>query len=188
MAEPAAVVDHPAMENVLDEARDLVESLSSGCRLDPLALDGLPLRDGEHAFAEVDAAAWRWLALDSVAYEQRALLVGGPLLMCTTGILSLLGNVRRRREAERSAAPQWRALGPVRVVATDRRLLVWHLGAWWSVWFDAVTGVQPDPPAHRLDLTFRHDAPYRLEGPAVPLLAVALAWLWQRSANFSEIA
>lgn len=187
MAEPAAVADHPAVESVLDEARDLVESLSTGCRLDPLALDGLPLLDDEHAYAEVDATAWRWVAL-SVAYEQRALLVGGPLLMCTTGILSAVANGRRRREAERSAAPQWRALGPVRVVATDRRLLVWHLGAWWSVWFDAVSGVHPDLAAHRLDLTFGHDAPYRLEGPAVPLLAVALAWLWQRSANFSEIA
>lgn len=188
MTEPAAVVDRPDVPTLMDEARALAASLSAGRRLDPLALEGLPLLDDERPFAEVDVTGWRWMALDGVAYERRALLAGGPLLMCTTGILSALGNGRRRREAERIAAPQWRPLGPVRVVATDRRLLVWHLGAWWSVWFDAVSGVHHDLAAHRLDLAFRDDAPYRLEGPSVPLLAVVLAWLWHYAGNFSEIA
>lgn len=176
------------MAEVAFAARSLATSLVAGYRLDPLALDGVPLLAGEHAYAEVDAVAWRWLPLDGAEYERRALLAGGPLLMCATGVLSVIGNSRRHRAAERAAAPQWRPLGPVRVVATERRLLVWHGQAWWSVWFDAIAGLHPAIEDQRLDITFHSDPPYRLAGPDVPVLAVVLAWLAAQAEELSEIA
>ncbi len=63
-------------------------------------------------------------------------------------------DVERRRDAEALAAAQWRPLGPLRILATDRRLLVWHDGAWASVWYHAIRELRPDLDADRLDLTF----------------------------------
>jgi len=104
-----------------------------------LRLGGVPLLDGEAAYAEIDAEASRWLAQDAI-YERRSLLLGGPIVMTATALASCAANRRRRSAAERAAAPQWRPLGLVRVVASDLRLLVYHEDAWWSVWYDAVGG------------------------------------------------
>ncbi len=169
----AEVLDRPPP---LDDARRLAESLARGAQLDPLLIDGLPLVCGEHAYAEVDVGAWRWVAQD-VVYERRSMLVGGPMLMAVSALASAAGNRRYRRAAEQAAAPQWHSLGTVRVVATDRRLLVWHEGAWWSVWYRAVAGVHIDADGYGLMLKLRQEAPYRLAGESVPLLVVAVAWL-----------
>ncbi|MEO7571249.1 MAG: hypothetical protein ABIX10_02320, partial [Acidimicrobiales bacterium] len=117
----------------------------------------------------------RHYALDQVAYERRTLLFGGPYLMALTGIASAIGNGRCRQAAQRAAAPQWRPLGPLRIVVTSQRLLVWFEQAWWSVWYSAVTDIRPDPANRALDLYFDTDPPYRLVGPHVPALAVMLA-------------
>lgn len=188
MADRAVVLERDSLPPAVDAACSLAASLRDGCWLEPLSLDGVPLIEDEHAYAELDVAGWRWLHLDGLEYAQHALLVGGPLLMCATGIASAVGNRRRRREAERAAAAQWRPLGPIRVVVTERRLLVWHAGAWWSVWLDAIREMHADPRSLRLDLVFHEDAPYRLEGPDVPVLAVVLAWLSTRDRDLSEIA
>jgi hypothetical protein len=79
---------------------------------------------------------------------------------------------RARREAEALAAPQWRPLGALRILATDRRLLVWHANGWASVWYDAIRELHPDLEAGRLDMTFENDPPYCLAGPWVPYLTV----------------
>jgi hypothetical protein len=81
---------------------------------------------------------------------------------------------RARREAEALAAPQWRPLGAVRILATDRRLLVWHDSAWASVWYDAIRELRPDLETGRLDMTFENDPPYCLAGPWVPYLTVVV--------------
>lgn len=177
MTEPTALLDHDRPSPALGAAWSLATSLRDGCRLEPLSLDGVPLAGDEPAYAELDVTGWRWLGVDGVAYEQRTLLLGGPVLMCATAVMSAVGNGRRRRDAERAAAPQWRPLGPLRVVVTPRRLLVWHGSAWWSVWLDAIASVHADPAVLRLDLAFDRDPPYRFEGPDVPVLAVVLSWL-----------
>jgi hypothetical protein len=177
MTEPPTVLDHDPPSPALGAAWSLATSLRDGCHLAPLSLDGVPLAGDEPAYAELDVTGWRWLAVDGVAYESRTFLLGGPLLMCATAIASAVGNGRRRRDAERAAAPQWRPLGVVRVVVTPRRLLVRHESSWWSVWFEAIASVHPDPAALRLDVVFDRDPPYRFEGPEVPVLAVVLLWL-----------
>jgi hypothetical protein len=116
--------------------------------------------EDEIVYAEFDALGWRLTGVD-VEYKRRMLCFGGPLLMACSALCSAIGNRRRRREAERLSAPLWRPLGPLRVAVTLRRLLVWHAGAWWSVWFDSVAGAQL-VSADQLDLFFRGDAPYRL--------------------------
>lgn len=167
------VLDH-APE--LSDARRVAESLAHGAQLEPLSIEGLPLAPDERAYAEVDVGAWRWLSHE-ILYERRSMLVSGPVLTAVSALASAAGNRRRRLAAERAASSQWRPLGIVRVVATDRRLIVWHEGDWWSVSFDTVVAWQVDPDACALVLSLKEGAPYRLAGPSVPLLVVVLAWL-----------
>ena len=87
---------------------------------------------------------------------------------------------RARRHAEALATPQWRPLGPLRILATDRRLLVWHEDACASVWYQAIREFRPDLEAGRLDLTFDDDPPYHLAGPWVPLLTVIVTTVLAR--------
>ena len=73
------------------------------------------------------------------------------------------------------AAPQWRTLGQVPVMATSHRLLVFHEGAWASVWYEAIRQLRPALAEGRLELFFEDDPPYLLQGPSVPYLAIVLA-------------
>lgn len=159
----------------LDAARRLSDALANGGWLEPVAINGVSLEPGEAAFADLHASGWRYFALDQFAYERRTLLLGGPLLMALTGVVSAIGNSRRRRDAERAAAPQWRPLGPLRVVVTSRRLLVWFEQSWWSVWYSAIADVRAHSEHWSLDLYFHADAPYRFVGPQVPSLTVILS-------------
>lgn len=158
-----------------DTAHHLADGLRNGGWLEPVAIDGLPLEAGEHAFADLHASGWRHYALDQVAYERRTILFGSPFLIALTGIASAIGNTRGRQAAERAAAPQWRPLGPLRIVVTSQRLLVWFEQAWWSVWSSAITDMRLDPASRCLDLYFAADPPYRLVGSQIPALAVMLA-------------
>lgn len=101
-----------------------------------------------------------------------AVAIGGPLIFGLAAAGSAVARRRARREAEALAAPQWRSLGALRILATDRRLLVWHEGAWASVWYDAIRELHPDLEVGRLDMTFENDPPYCLVGQRVPYLTV----------------
>jgi hypothetical protein len=129
---------------------------------------------GEVAHAELDAYGWRFEAAE-VLYEQRTVLAGGgPLLFGLTAAATAVGNRRAREAAAHHAAPRWRPLGPLRVVATNQRLLVLHQGAWASVWFEAIRQLHPVLEERRLELVFEDDPPYALAGPWVPYLAVVM--------------
>lgn len=157
----------------VDEARAaqrLAEALDNGGWLNPIHVWGAPLHDGEVAYADITAVGWRFHAID-VPYEHRTVMFGGPLLFAATAIGSWASNRRRRREAERLASPQWRALGEIRVVVTSTRLLVLHGGGWYPVWYSAIDEVRPMPESGTLDLTFVADPPYRLAVPCVYSLA-----------------
>ena len=134
-------------------------------------VDPLPV---ETVYGEISAYGWRYHALDGIPYERNICLLGGGFGMVCTGLLSAVGNSRRRRQAEALAAPQWRSLGPLRIAYTSERLLVWHRQAWWSVWLAAVVGSRWDPVHEALDLFFEGEAPYRLVGPEVYSLATRL--------------
>ncbi len=167
---------HPLMDEgaASDAARGLADALRNGGWLEPVAIDGLPLGSDEDAFADLQASGWRHYALDQIAYERRTLLLGGPYLMALTGIASAIGNHRGRQAAEQAAAPRWRPLGPLRIVVTSQRLLVWFEQSWCSVWYSAITDIRPDPAGWALDIFFEEDPPYRLVGAQVALLAVIL--------------
>jgi hypothetical protein len=150
-------------------------ALSEGGCLEARDIDGVPLAPGELAYADLAVEGWRHYGLEGAVYERRTLLVGGPLLMAVAAIVSVSCNRRRRRAAERLAAPQWRPLGWLRVVVTSERLLVWQAHAWWSVWFGSIVDLHLQPDSSELDVFFADAPPYRLAGRGVAALAIVLA-------------
>lgn len=117
------------------------------------------LLSGERIHAEITANAWRFLAFD-VPYDRRTILFGGPLGFACAGLASMFGNRRARRRAEAVAAPQWRYLGHLPVIVTDRRLLIQHDGAWWPILGSAIRSAYVE--AGSLTLLFKNDPPYAL--------------------------
>lgn len=159
----------------IEAADRLADALRDGERLEPRVIEGVPLGPGELAYAELHAIGWRYFALEQVFYDHRMVLAGGPFQMATLALASTIGNSRRRRAADQAAAPQWRSLGPLRIVVTPDRLLVWHRRQWWPVWFEGITGVRCYPVQLTVDLDFASDPPYRLVGPDVAQLGVIIS-------------
>lgn len=152
----------------------LARAVASGEPLPELASPVL-LEPGETLHASVTADAWSYQSLGVAYGQQRVVAAGGPLLFGLTTAAAAIGNRRARQEAERQAAPQWRSLGHLPVLATNHRLLVLYEGSWASVWYGAIRQMRPALSDFHLDLVFDDEPPYALEGPWVPYLAVVLA-------------
>lgn len=117
----------------------------------------------EHVISDAVAVyGWRYESVE-VTYERKTLMAGGPLLFVLSGAVSALRNRSARRAAETEAAPRWRPLGPLTVLPTTHRLLVWHQSGWWSVWYSAIENATCD--GQRLCLQFLDAGPpYLLVG------------------------
>lgn len=156
-----------------DLAVELAEQIANAGPL-PVLASTVMLDPGEVLHADVGAVGWRFQAMDVFYEEPRILAFGGPVLLAAASIGAASARRRARAEAERLAAPQWRSLGGLRVLATDLRLLVWFEGAWASVWYDGIRELHPDLEQHRVTMLFDDDPPYALAGPWVPYLTVIL--------------
>lgn len=163
-------------EDELAAADRLADALDNGGWLQPVAVADAPLDPGEAAYSAMAAHGWRYCAID-VPYEHRTLMFGGPFLFAVTGIVSVGATRRRRREAERLAAPQWRPLGALRIVVTSRRLLVRHGESWWSVWYSAVTTVRWTADPSAVEIHFASDPPYWLSGEGAASIGALLSRL-----------
>jgi hypothetical protein len=156
--------------------------------------DGLPsipspvlLDTGEALHGDLSADGWRYDGADITYAAPRAVAIGGPLVFGLVAAGSAAARRRARQEAEALAAPQWRPLGELPILATDRRLVVWHEGAWSSVWYHAIRELRPDLEAHRLDMTFDADPPYCLAGPWVPYLTVIVTTVLARDRGVTAV-
>jgi hypothetical protein len=155
-------------------AAELAEDIAVGRKLPEFASPVL-LEVGEVLHARIEANAWRYHAIDVAYPQQHVIALGGPVSFALTAAEGAVGNRRAREEAQRQAAPQWRYLGRLRVLATSHRLLVLHDGAWASVWYEAIRQIRPALAEGRLELVFEDDPPYALQGPWVPYVGVFLA-------------
>jgi hypothetical protein len=155
-------------------AAELAENIAVGRNLPEFASPVI-LDVGEVLHVSVEANAWRYYAIDVACPQQRLIAIGSPVFFALTAAASAVANRRAREEAERQAAPQWRYLGHLPVLATSHRLLVLHDGAWASVWYEAIREVRPALAKGRLELVFEDDPPYLLQGPWVPYLGIVLA-------------
>lgn len=172
-----------------DAAVDLANRVATGGGLPNLASPVL-LDAGEVLHADISAEGWRYHPADVTYLQLYAVAIGGPFMFGLVAAGTAAARRRARREAEALAAPQWRHLGTLRILATDRRLLVWHDCAWASVWYNAIRELRPDLEAGRLELTFENDAPYCLAGPWAPYLTVIVTTVLaaQRGIELTESA
>lgn len=173
-ADPARL----GMEEI-EAARRLADALDNGGWLRPIAVEDAPLDPGEEAYADLLAHGWRYHSID-VQYDHRTVMFGGPFLFAATALASCAANRRRRREAERLAAPQWRPLGQLRVVVACGRFLVLHQGNWWSVWYSEIEQVRVEAAPSAVTLTFRVDVPYQLQVSEARSLALVIEHLRNR--------
>ena len=157
-------------------AAELAEHIAAGGELrtipSPVLLDA-----GEVLHADLPAHGWRFHEADVTYVAPHVIAIGGPLMFGLTAAGSAVARRRARQQAEALAAPQWRPLGALRILVTDRRLLVWHKGAWASVWYSVIREFRPDLTVGRLDMTFESDPPYCLAGPWVAYLTVIVTTL-----------
>ena len=167
-------------------AVELAERIAAGEELPSLHSPVL-LDVGEVLHSDLTAQGWRYCGLDVTYHAPHAVALGGPLTFGLVAAGSAVARRRARQAAEALAAPQWRALGPLRILVTDRRLLVWHENAWGSVWFNAIREFRPDPEAGRSDMTFDDDPPYCLAGPWVPYLTVIVTTVLARGRGVAAV-
>lgn len=157
-------------------AVELAERIASGGEL-PTIPSPVLLDAGEALHADLPAQGWRFHEAEVTYASPRVVAIGGPLMIGLTVAGSAVARRRARHAAEALAAPQWRPLDGLRILVTDRRLLVWHKGAWASVWYGVIRELRPDMALRRLDMTFESDPPYCLAGPWVPYLTVIVTTL-----------
>ncbi len=156
-----------------DAAVRLADELTAEGSL-PVMPSAVLLEPGEALHADLTAYGWRFHGVDVLYEEPRLLGIGGPIFFAVTAAAAASARRRARAEAERLATPQWRSLGYLRILATDRRLLVLYQGAWASVWYAGIRQMHPAVYEQRLQLLFEDDSPYALAGPWVPYLTVVL--------------
>jgi hypothetical protein len=170
----------------LPSAAQLAADVAAGQPL-PLLSSPVLLEAGEVLHAEAVIAGWRFHAAEMIVEHRR--LVGTGLF--TFGVAAALNSIegrRAREEAERLAAPQWRSLGSMPVLATNQRLLLLHEGAWASVWYSAIRKALPRPDEHQLELTFEEDPPYLLAAERVPYLTVVIVTVLARGYGVDAVA
>lgn len=167
-------------------AVDLANHVAAGSDLPTLASPVL-LDADELLHANLPADGWRYDAADVNYVEPHAAAIGGPFVFGLVAAASAVTRRRAHKQAEALAVPEWRPLGPVRILATDRRLIVWYDGAWASVWYDAIRELRPALEVARLDLTFENDPPYAVAGPWVPYLTVVITTVLARHRGVAAV-
>ena len=181
-----AAWSRPGSVSEWDLAVELANAVADGAEL-PILPSPVLLDPGEVLHGDVVAEGWRFHGADVAYAAPRAVAIGGPLMFGIVAAGSTAERRRARRHAEALAAPQWRSLGPLGILATDRRLLVLQQDAWASVWYRAIREFRPDLEAARLDLTFDDDPPYHLAGPWVPLLTVIVTTVLARDRGITAV-
>lgn len=154
-------------------AASLAAQVATGGGL-PIVSRAVALSSGEVLHVELAVEGWRFHSVDVVVEQRRLLGMGGLVTVGIAAAANSIGNRRARAEAERLAAPRWRPLGSMPLLATNQRLLAFYEGEWASVWYSAIRQIIPSVDDFRLVVIFEDDPPYLLVGEWVPYLTVVI--------------
>lgn len=166
-----------------DYARAAAVALTQGVPPPAVNVYGPVLDADEQPRLTAPAHISRLIAGDGTYSHGTALLWGSPMFsLGVLGAQSVL-NRRRRNRARLDAIPAWRLHRHGTVLVTDQRLICPAADGTqlMSFWFANVTEYHPNLAQRTLELAFRtaECEPLRLEGPAVPALA-----LWASAAIY----
>jgi hypothetical protein len=160
----------------MEYAQRVATHLGSGGQLIPMQ-GSLRLEPGELQFAHVDSIYFRFSSAN-VSYNQSMLLGFGSVgTLAATAIGSAVWNSRKRQQAQRIAAAQWRCMGNTPVVVTSQRLLLMGQMAWHPMWFGHILQVVPAVDRFELAVLFEGAPALGFQGPNTPLIAVLLIHL-----------
>ena len=158
-------------------SRGCAAALRAGRPLTPVNIYGPVLEPGEQALLSTEIGYSRYCGTDA-RYSPLPLVVAGrPAVMF--GALAVQGvvNHRRKVDAERKAAQQWRFHQTCTVIATTDRLICGTTPhGQVSFWFGACTEFYPDLQQWTLTLGFDSTYPVRFSGPATPALGLWSAY------------
>lgn len=162
-------------------ARGCAAALSAGTPAPSIAVYGPILNPDENAQLCTTAVSSRLVAGDGSYQRSSTFVMGTPLLMA--GMLAAQGvtNSRRRKQAQRDEAPQWREQHQCTVILTDERLMCSRAGGTFNdFWFGYVTEFYPDLASRTVTFAYgERCVPLQLTGPAT----VAIA-LWSAQALY----
>src|SRR5437870_1671524 len=99
-------------------AENLAAAVGGGDAL-PVVRSPVLLGHDEILHAQMLLAGWRFAAVDVLVDQRRVLALGGPLQFGLAATVNAVRNRSARIRAQQLAAPQWRPLGVMPVLATN---------------------------------------------------------------------
>ena len=172
MAEPRSVPDDPWW----DYAHGCATALAHGRQPPAHPVHGLLLQPGEVVRNHASAHYSRLQSGPSAPTGGRApIMAYNPVLMMGTMAVQAVADARRNRHNAKQAQPEWRLTRPASVITTTDRIMCNRPdGGWISFWYQDLAEHHIDLPRRQLVMAFTHDqcAPVRLQGPAVPAIAL----------------
>lgn len=166
----------PADDPWWDYAHGCATALAHGRRPPAHPVHGLLLQPGEVVRNHATAHYSRLQSGPTATTGGRApIMAYNPLLMMGTMAVQAVADARRNRHNAKQAQPEWRLDRPASVITTTERIMCNRPdGGWLSFWYQDLAEHHIDLPRRQLVMAFTHDqcAPVRLQGPAVPAIAL----------------
>ncbi|GAA0959024.1 hypothetical protein [Actinocorallia libanotica] len=153
-----------------EEGRRLTAALLAGLPLQPLAVWGVVLEEGEQAHLDFPTNYARFYGTNAAYQHVTGLFVGSAGFVAAGVAMTALGNSMRRSQARAEAVQRWREQEFLRVLVTDRRLICLVGGQWTSFYYNAVTAFHPEPENQSIVFEFSNAVPLALYGPSLPSL------------------
>jgi hypothetical protein len=158
------------------EAIRLVMMVGAGARI-PAIPPSIMLRPGEVQHGGPFGVDCYVFCGADVEYSQGYAVSGGLLFTAVGMAIGEASIAHARREALAHARPQWRLIGRMPMVLTDRRMLIMPEGQWCSYSLDTLVSMTAQVEAYGMDLHFEDAMALRLMGQWIPWAAVAVAAL-----------
>ena len=159
-----------------DYAHGCATALAHGRQPPAHPVHGLLLQPGEVVRNHATAHYSRLQSGPAATTGARApIMAYNPLLMMGTMAVQAVADARRNRHNAKQAQPEWRLTRPASVITTTERIMCNRPdGGWLSFWYQDLAEHHIDLPTRTLVMAFTHDqcAPVRLQGPAVPAIAL----------------
>lgn len=161
---------------MVDYAHGCATALAHGRQPPAHPVHGLLLQPGEQVRNHATAQYSRLQSGPAAPTGHRApIMAYNPVLMMGTMAVQAVADARRHRHNARQAQPEWRLTRPASVITTTERIMCNRPdGGWLSFWYQDLAEHHIDLPRRTLVMAFAHDqcAPVRLQGPAVPAIAL----------------
>ncbi|MCD5348446.1 hypothetical protein [Agromyces sp. S2-1-8] len=153
-------------------ARQLVADVRSEILPQPIQVWGVATDPDEPFFFDVECDYQRFYGTTTSFWRSSGSFSGPPFFVLAGIAATAMANSSRESAAERAAATQWREHQRVRILVSNRRLLVHVNHQWLSFYHEAIAAYYPSVDQWCVVFEFASAEPMRLIGEGAPLIAV----------------